>query len=227
MRPSPWGHRNFGTGIAFPGPLPAAFFFFPADNGKQGSDPFPVLPSLGASVSYELWGPLAIELTEDLYFTNYEYNSVDNYPMACNPENRSAFVFGFFTGLQLRALFGIGRGINLRAYGGPAMDIRIVALAQNLHPDDFTGEIETDARMQTNAIRNYFWSSGRWFMPVLGSGIDFPVNEKFLLGFDLRMWMPIYRAWTNEKLPPIEGWRFGLGLRISPRKTQSAVSEQL
>jgi len=204
-----------------------SIFFWAADNGRQGADPAPILPSAGFSVAWQFWGPLKIELTEDLYFTNYEYNSTLGYPMACNPENRSAFVMGFLTGLQVAGIFPIGEnGIDVRVYGGPAADFRLVTLAFGLnHPADFTGNIETDARLQTDAIKEYFWSEGRWFFPVFGAGMDFPLNEKFLLGFDLRVWFPFYRIWTDKDLPGIDGWRFGVGMRITPRKKIVAEEE--
>jgi len=207
----------FGDNIhwAFQGGI----FYFAADNGVQGADPAPILPTAGGSFAWQFWGPLRVELTEDIYFTNYEYNSTLGYPMACNPENRSAFVMGFITAIQLTAAFPIGNeGIDVRVFLGPAADFRIVTLAFGLnHPADFTGNIETDAQLQTDAISEYFWSEGRWFYPVFGAGMDFPINEKFLLGFDLRVWFPVYRLWTDENLPPIDGWRFGVGLRITPR----------
>jgi hypothetical protein len=185
---------------------------FPADNGVA-SDPFPILPSLGGALSLKLSGPLRLEFTEDIYFTNYEFNSKLGYPMACNPENRSALVIGFITGIQFTGNFALGdKGTAFRVYAGPAADLRVVALAVGLnHPSD------KDAQSQTDAIREYFWSSARWFMPVAGIGMDFPINEKFLLGFDLRAWFPVYKTWTNENLPEIEGWRFGAGIRITPR----------
>ena len=191
---------------------------FPADNGVD-ADPFPILPSFGGALSLKLTGPLRLEFTEDIYFTNYEYNSKLGYPMACNPENRSALVIGFITGIQFTGNFALGdKGTALRVYAGPAADLRVVALAVGLnHPADFTGKIETDPQLQTDAIRDYFWSGARWFMPVAGLGMDFPINEKFLLGFDLRAWFPVYKTWTNENLPEIEGWRFGAGIRITPR----------
>jgi len=198
-----------------------SIFYFAADNGRQGADPAPILPSLGASVAWQFWGPLRVELSTDLHMKNYEYNAKLGYPMACNPENRSAFVVGFLTGIQLAGVFPIGsNGTLVRVYGGPAMDLRIVTLAVGLkHPADFTGDIETDARLQADAIKEYFWSKGRWFMPVFGAGMDFPISEKFLLGFDLRTWFPVYRRWTNDNIPAIDGWRFGIGIRITPRKT--------
>ena len=207
-----WDNVNWATH--------GSIFYWAADNGKQGADPAPILPSAGFSASWRFWGPLRLELTEDLYFTNYEYNSTLGYAMACNPENRSAFVMGFLTGLQLAGNIPIGRnGIAVRVYGGPAVDLRLVVLAFGLnHPADFTGNIETDAQLQTNAIRDYFWSEGRWFYPVSGIGMDFPINENFLLGFDLRTWFPVYRLWTDMELPFIDGWRFGAGLRITPGK---------
>jgi len=197
-----------------------SIFYFAADNGRQGADPPPILPSIGVSFAWQFWGPLRLEMTEDLYFTNYEYNSKLGYAMACNPENRSAFVLGFLTGVQLTGIFPIGKnGIDVRVYGGPAMDLRLVVLAFGLnHPADFTGDIETDAQLQTDAISDYFWSEGRWFYPVFGAGMDFPINDRILLGFDLRTWFPLYRLWADKELPAIDGWRFGVGLRITPRK---------
>ena len=200
-----------------------SIFYFAADNGRQGADPAPILPSFGASVAWQFWGPLRVELTEDLYFSNYEYNTERGYPMACSPENRAAFVMGFLTGIQVVGFFPLGgNGIDVRVYGGPAFDFRLVTLAFGLnHPSDFSGDIETDAQLQTNAIREYFWGSGRWLTPVFGAGMDFPISENFLLGFDLRTWFPMYRLWTDDDIPAINGWRFGIGLRITPRKTST------
>jgi hypothetical protein len=197
-----------------------SIFYWAADNGKQGADPAPILPSVGFSAAWRFWGPLRIEFTEDVYFTNYEYNSKLGYPMACNPENRSAFVMGFLTGFQVTGFFPIGgKGIDARVYGGTAADFRMVVLALGLnHPADFTGELETDAQMQTDAILEYFWGEGRWFYPLIGAGIDFPLSEKFMLGFDFRVWFPFYRLWTDKELPAIDGWRFGAGIRVTPRK---------
>jgi len=197
-----------------------SLFIFAADNGKQGADPAPILPSAGFSAGWQIREPLRLEFTEDIYFTNYEYNSALGYPMACKPENRSAFVMGFVTGVQLKYIFSIGgSGIAARVFGGPAADFRVVVLAFGLnHPDDFTGNIETDARLQTEAISDYFWNDGRWLFPVLGAGMDFPLNENFLLGFDLRVWFPFYRLWTDKNLPTVDGWRFGISLRITPRE---------
>jgi len=187
--------------------------YFAANNGS-GADPAPILPSLGVSADWSFWGPLKLEVSEDIYFTNYEYNSTLEHAMACNPENRSAFVMGFITGVQLTWLVPISdNGINLRVFGGPSADIRLVVPAFGLHPDD-----KDDARSQTNAIRKYFWSDGRWFFPVLGAGVDFPMNEKFFLGLELRTWVPLYRLWTDSNLPAIDGWRFGIGVRLTPRK---------
>jgi hypothetical protein len=202
--------------------ITGSILYFPADNGVD-SDPAPILPSLGGSISLKLIGPLRLELTEDIYFTNYEYNSTLGYPMACNPENRSAFVMGFITALQFTGNFSLGgKGTAFRVYAGPAADLRIVTLAIGLnHPSDFTGDISTDAQLQTDAIRDYFWSENRWFMPVAGIGMDFPVNEKFLLGFDLRAWFPVYKYWTDENLPAIDGWRFGAGIHITPNSKKS------
>jgi hypothetical protein len=205
---SDYFHWSFGAGL----------LMLASDNGSH-ADPPAILPFAGGSFAWQFWGPLRLEITEDLYFTNYEFNAVSGYPMACNPENRSAFVMGFVTGFNLAGVFPLGeKGVLIRAYGGPVIDMRLVTLGIGLnHPSNFTGELETDARMQTNAIRKYFWSEGRMFLFNAGGGMNFPLNNKFLLGFDLRVWMPLYRLWTDDHIPAIDGWRFALGLRISPR----------
>ena len=207
-----WNNLNWSTR--------ASILYFAADNGKQNADPAPILPSMGFTAEWQFWKPLRLEFSEDIYFTNYEYNSTLGHAMACNPENRSAFVMGFITGFRLAGFFPLGKnGTGARVYGGPAADLRLVVQALGLHPDDYnTGDIETDARLQTDAIRKYFWSESRWFYPVFGAGMDFPFNEKFLLGFDLFTWFPVYRLWTDKNLPAIDGWRFGVGIRLTPVK---------
>jgi hypothetical protein len=188
---------------------------FPEDNGNRGG-PMPVLPAPGAALSYSIWGPLSVEAALDLYGTYYLYDFEWNRALPAEIENRSAFVLGLLTGFHALARFPLGDRFTLRAYGGPDMDFRIITLASD-HPDDLTGVQETDARIQTDAVRTYFWSQGRWFLPVLGTGLDYRLNEKFLIGLDFRTWFPLYRIWSREELPPAEGWRFGLGLRITVR----------
>jgi hypothetical protein len=189
---------------------------FPEDNGSRGG-PMPVLPAPGAALAYSVWGPLSVEWSLDMYFTNYKYDFEWDRAMPAEIENRSAFVFGFLTGIHALGRFSPMDNLTLRAYGGPGLDLRIITLAADLHPDDFSGLPETDAQIQTDAVREYFWGQGRWFLPVLGAGIDYGINEKFLLGLDFRVWFPLYRTWSGEDLPPLEGWRFGVGMRATLR----------
>ena len=72
-----------------------------------------------------------------------------------------------------------------------------------------------EIRKETDAVFSYFWSGARWLLPVMGTGMDFDLNEKFRLGFDIRIWAPVYKLWTGENLPFAEGWRFGLGVRAT------------
>jgi hypothetical protein len=194
-----------------------SILYFPEDNGNAG-DPAPILPSLGAALALPLNRLLWLEFTEDLYFTHYAYNYTLNRAVPAAIENRSAFVFGFLTGIQAVGWFPLGKNAYFRVFGGPAADFRIIALAIGLHPDDTnTGNPDTDAQLQTDSVRDYMWGKARWFLPVAGMGFDFTVNEQFLAGLDMRVWFPVYKLYTGEDLPPIEGWRFSLGLRIRAR----------
>jgi hypothetical protein len=189
--------------------------FFPEDNGMH-SDPMPILPSPGLAVSHPLpWWPMHLELTLDFYFTHYGYDFELDRAVPYAIENRSSFVLGSVLGLQAKALFNITPVIDARAYGGFSADLRIVLIAADLNEGvDPMDEI----RRETDAVRDYFWSSGRWFLPVIGGGMDFNLNSKLKLGLDLRVWFPLYKIWTAEDLPAIEGWRFGIGARITFRR---------
>ena len=185
--------------------------FFPEDNGMH-SDPMPILPSPGAGVSYPITKILRAEATLDFYFTHYGYDYDLDRAVPLAIENRSSFVFGSLLGFHLAAYFNVKSFITVRVYGGPAADLRIVLIAEDLRSDD-----KDDASRQTDSVRHYFWSSGRWFMPVIGAGVDFDLNPHLKLGVDLRVWAPMYRLWTGENLPVIEGWRFGPGIRFTIR----------
>jgi len=185
--------------------------FFPEDNG-MASDPMPVLPSLGAGASFPIKNVFRAELSWDLYFTHYGYDYSLDRAVPYAIENRSSLVFGSILSLHAAAYFNINSFMTVRVYGGPSADLRIVLIAEDLQSADMK-----EASKQTASVRNYFWSRGRWFMPVIGAGVDFAINSRFVLGVDLRIWVPIYRLWTGENLPPIEGWRFGPGIRFTIR----------
>ena len=189
--------------------------FFPEDNGKA-SDPMPILPSFGAGASYQAIDSkvagLALELTLDFYMTHYGYDKTLDRAVPNSIENRTARVLGSFFAFQAAGTFNTGSLLRIRAFAGLAADLRIVFMAAGLSEGhDDLDEIKNEV----NLVRRYFWSGGRWFAPVTGIGTDFTLNERFRLGIDFRVWMPIYRLWTGENLPPIEGWRFGVGFRLT------------
>jgi hypothetical protein len=188
-----------------------SILFFPENNGNE-SDPMPILPSPGLGISYPLTDFLKTELTLDFYLTHYGFSDKLGRPVPNAIENRTARVIGSVFALQAAAHFDLTSYLTLRVFGGPAADLRIVLVAANLKegldPMD-------DIRRQTNLVRNYFWSRGRWFLPVVGVGTDLTVNDRFRLGVDIRTWIPMYRIWTEENLPLVEGWRFGMGVRVT------------
>ena len=183
--------------------------FFPDKNGLY-SDPWPILPSPGMGASYPFTDRFRMELTLDMYWTNYRYSDELCRAVPAAIENRSAQVIGPLLGIQGAAYFNVTSLLTVRVFGGPAADLRIVFIASDLRSDDMD-----EASRHTKSVRRYFWSSARWLMPVLGSGIDFAINPRFKIGLDLRIWMPVYRLWTGENLSAIDGWRFGVGLRFT------------
>jgi len=190
-----------------------SIMFFLEGNDIADSDPMPILPSLGVGVAYPLNDILRLELSLDFYTTHYGFNDTLNRPVPLADENRTARVLGFLLGFQATRLFDVHPNLTLRAFGGLAADIRAVVVAARLHPTDPHEEIHR----QTDQVRSYFWSQGRWIFPVAGLGMDYTLNSDLRLGFDFRVWMPAYRLWSGEDLPAAEGWRLGPTLRLTFR----------
>ena len=185
--------------------------FFPEKNGIR-SDSMPILPVPGAGFSISFFDKFHLETTLDMYFTTYGYDFYLDRAVPRAWENRSAFVWGNVLGVQAAYFWHIRPNISIRAYAGPAIDLRIIFIAPDL---DKANNPMDEIKKETNAARRYFWSGGRWLLPVLGTGMDFTLNEKFRLGFDIRVWTPMYKLWTKEDAPIIDGWRFGIGARVT------------
>jgi len=188
-----------------------SIFFFPENNGIE-SDSMPILPSPGAGFGMSWIGNFRLEFTADIYFAVYGYSLKLNRAVPRAWENRSALVWGNVLGAQAAYFWDLRPNMTLRFYGGPVMDIRLVFTAPNLKE---TNNPMDEIKKETSAITKYFWSGMRWLLPMIGTGMDFNLNEKFRLGFDIRVWFPMYKIWTNENLPAIEGWRFGVGARVT------------
>ncbi|QQO11064.1 hypothetical protein [Breznakiella homolactica] len=191
--------------------LQASMLIIPEDNGLEG-DPSPILGSMGGGVSYSFYDFFALEVTLDFYGTHYGFPDSVDWPVPYAIENRSTLVIGSILGVQAVYRANFTDKIRLRVYGGPAADLRLCLIASGLEGAD-----RDDASSQTDKIVSYFWEKGRWFYPVAGVGMDFTVTEKILAGFDLRAWFPVYKLWTGEDLPGVEGWRFAAGLRVTFR----------
>jgi hypothetical protein len=211
------GRNASGFRDRFSWAVHGSLLIFPEENGPNRGAPTPILPSPGASLAYRFWGPLSAEASLDLYFTHYGYDFELDRAIPVEVENRSAFVLGPILGFSLTGHVPVGERFGLRFSGGFATDLRIVTLAFDLNDADLVEDDPRGAPMQTNAVRDYFWDQCRWLLPVLGAGFDAALNEKFTLGLDFRVWFPLYRLWTGEDLPGLEGWRFGPGFRITVR----------
>jgi hypothetical protein len=181
----------------------------PEENELE-SDPFPILFSPGAAARLSFFDYLALELSLDFYFTHYLYSDALERAVPAAIENRSAFVFSSILGAQAVYLLKPTESWTIRASAGFALDARICLTAGGLEGAD-----EKDAADETKKVSSYFWSEGRWFYPTAGIGMDFAITEKLLLGFDTRAWFPVYKLWSGENLPDINGWRFGAVFTIT------------
>ncbi|MCL1813996.1 MAG: hypothetical protein FWG29_10830 [Treponema sp.] len=192
---------------------------FPEDNGNS-SAPMPILPSLGGAAAYPFSDLFDIEVSLDLYGNTYDYDVILDRVVPANDEFRSAFVMGFVLGFQPVFSFNPkGDKFTIRVYGGLAFDLRIVFPAYGIedsesHTNDKNPHTGLNIGQARQKIASYFWGSGRFILPFLGGGMDFPITEGLDLGFDLRIWMPVWRIWSGEDLPFVEGFRIGIGFRL-------------
>ena len=190
------------------------------DNGNA-SAPLPILPSPGVGVSYSIDDFWAFEISLDIYGTTFDYDVNLQRVVAANDEFRIAFVVGSILGFSpVYRFYPMGDAFTIRAYGGLGFDLRIIFRAYGIDDSDphsnnnnpNTGLTVGEARKE---ISSYFWGSGRFIYPFIGGGMDFPLFENIQLGFDLRLWLPIWRIWTGQNLPLADSFRFGLGFRVT------------
>lgn len=181
------------------------------DNGNEG-DPSPVMPSPGFDLSIPVLPLVAFEPSLDFYGTYYGYSDKLERAVPYAIENRSAQVVGIVLGTPIAFRWRLRNDLTMRAFAGPAFDFRICYLADGLKLAD-----KEDARAQTDKILGYFWGAGRWFVPTAGVSVDLPSFPGLLVGLEARTWFPMYRLWSGEDLPIIEGLRFAFGVRLSFR----------
>jgi hypothetical protein len=206
----PLGAQSFFASLDYS--LRGSILFFPEDNGNA-SGPMPILPSIGGSASYALNDLFALELSLDIYAHDYDYDYGLDRAVPVDQEFRSSFIIGSIVGLQSVFRFRPwGENITIRAYGGLSFDLRICLLAFDVKGNHQSGKPLTEV---SGDIFSYMWGGGRWFFPHIGGGMDFAFFENMTLGFDIRIWFPLWRTWTGEDLPFIEGFRFGLGFRAA------------
>ena len=193
--------------------LGTTVLFFPESDALK-SDPMPVLPSPHIALGFPFAFPgntvFSAELSLDLYWTHYTYNSVLQRPVPAAIENRSSLVIGPVVGLQVQGKTEIVPVVVLRYLLGLAFDLRIVLIAEDLNESDLS-----KASSDTELTNDYFRDEGRWFFPFAGAGIDFKLSPGLSFGLSGRVWVPFYRWQTDEGLSGLDGWRFGADFRIT------------
>jgi hypothetical protein len=193
--------------------LGTSVLFFP-ESDELRSDPMPVLPSphitLGFPITILGDTELSVETSLDVYMTHYAYSSNLQRPVPAAIENRSSFVIGPMAGLHFQGKTGIGPMLFARYFLGVTFDLRIILIAEDLNESDMA-----KASNHTELTNEYFWNEARWIFPSAGVGIDFKISPRLSFGVDGRVWVPLYRWLTNEDLSGLDGWRFGVGFRIT------------
>jgi hypothetical protein len=208
---------SFGRFRLFSLSVGASILFFLQDDSPAAgieSAPMPVLPVPSFALTFLPleFGPAAIgiELSADIYMTNYRWSPARERPIPAEIENRSALVIGPVTAAALQFKYFPFRRVGFRLYGGIAGDLRIVNVALDLNEEDLA-----DAREETGKITDYFWSGNRWLYPVLGFGVDIEAASRWDCGIDGRVWIPSNQRAGIDGLPALNEWRVGIGIRAT------------
>ncbi|MFQ3547998.1 MAG: hypothetical protein SNJ56_06635 [Termitinemataceae bacterium] len=189
--------------------LNASLFGIPEDNGIEGG-PMPLLPMPGIALVYSMNSFLAVGGSLDMYSTYYGYSDTLHRAVPVELEHRSSLVVGTILSPLVTYTMNIPIGIRLRFLGGFSIDARLCLIANDLTEGDLA-----DASLETKQVAEYFWAQGRWFFPMTGFGLDFLTVSRVRIGTDFRVWYPLYRVWSGDQAPAVEGWRFALGLRFT------------
>jgi hypothetical protein len=219
----------FAAVLFFPHPFArghlAAFDFFdlfslsfggtiliqPVDDGVL-SDPAPIMasPSIALAMPLFFFGntSLAPTFTLDVYSTHYLWSDTLNRAVPAAVENRRSFVLGPLIGLGVEGKSNFFNFLSLRYTAGLTADVRFALIAEDLNSSELL-----QAEMDTTLTNDYF--STRWFNLFFGVGFDFKVYEKLTGGLDFRLWFPAWKGPEDAALPAIDGWRFGIGLRLT------------
>ena len=190
------------------------------DNGNA-SAPMPILPSLGVGASYSFNELLAFEISLDIYGTTFDYDVNLQRVVAANDEFRSTFVLGSILGFApVYRFYPRGDAFTIRAYGGLSLDLRLIFRAYGIddneqHTNNNNANTGLTVGQARQEISSYFWGSGRFIYLFMGGGMDFPLLDNIQLGFDLRLWIPVWRIWTGENLPLVDSFRLGIGFRLT------------
>jgi hypothetical protein len=190
--------------------LGGTLMIFPEDNENR-SDPTPVLPAPSLSLGYPFIfvgaTSLGVQLSLDYYSTFYMWDTLA-YPLPAAIENRKTRMIAPVLGLQLQGCSDIQNFVSINYSAGICYDFRFGVIADDLNTPDMA-----EAQSMTQKINAYV--KQRSLFPVVGVGVDFRVAEKILAGLDFRFWIPAWKIKHNAGEPPIEGWRFGIGMRIT------------
>jgi hypothetical protein len=193
--------------------LGTAVVVFP-ESDELKSDPMPILPSPHIALGFPIMSPgsttFGLEMSLDLYWTHYAYSEVLQRPVPAAIENRSSMVIGPILGLQFQGKTGIGPVVFARYFLGASVDLRIVLIAEDLNERDLA-----KASNETELTHDYFWDEYRWIFPFAGVGIDFKISPGLSFGIDGRVWVPLSLWRKSEEVSGFDGWRFGIGFRIT------------
>lgn len=175
----------------------------------NASGPSPLVNSFGARIAIPFDRFLSLEPGFSFYWTDYDWiadpDTLVSRPMPVEMENlKAATVLAFPVTVPLVFTVPLSADFSVFASLGPALNARVAILAAKADPST-----------EVAKINEYFWSSGRFFMPETLLGGKFRVSDSLDAALTARALWPIANLWSGESVPFFDGIVIAAGLRLS------------
>lgn len=201
--------------IAFPGPwtIRGTLFATLDEVGLYGASS-PIVPTIGAAFSLPLMTlpatmSLSFEPGLDVRGSYYAWADELNRPVPIESSNRTTLLVSALLSAPVSLHIPLGSAFGVRVLAGPAFDLAIPLVAEDLKDDELL-----DAQTQTAQIASFVWGSGRFVHFLAGGEFLFSAGSSLSFGVSARAIIPLWRLWTSDSYSALDRFSLVLGLVV-------------
>jgi hypothetical protein len=149
-----------------------------------------IVPLIGISVPFRLWGPFFVEPGLDFLAWYYEWDSPSGSAVIIPSENGSGFfTIGALISLQAGVSFPVSSVISLGGALGLDFFLR------------FPLEFQNQVQAEESSALGWFFGNGRFFYPETRLFLRWHISEPVDLLLNLRAFYPVFHLWDGSGQP--------------------------